>query len=324
MPICSEQDDDADPASDEEMDQLGPSTEQKQRDMDRLVPELPDDQWGRKEETETKVPIAPHELPKPRLEPEKYDGASDSEPSEDDEEEANLQEVGEEGTEGQDINMNEEMHEFLRFTREALGLTEDQYQDILKSRSARGGESDYISCIEIMPTYQYTAFVPGDELTNARPMDMDMPPPPQSTAHTNSTSSTRKPDAPSTQPSSFHLNAPQKNPKLDSFEALMNAMDGALEQAKSQTQQNQKTAATGKSKATDPDDAALEGGMDAELAELLKHDPDDEDDHLNPSQYNLLKNLLASFDSQEGAAGPVSNLAGRLDPNVRLPRNQSA
>lgn len=132
----------------------------------------------------------------------------------------------------------------------------------------------------------------------------------------------------------FHLNAPQKNPKLDNFEALMDAMDGALEEAKAQRSSHPKAtsqpASAQKSSVIDDEDddmdpelaAKLSGDMDAELAELLKHDPDDEGDRLQPSQYNLLKNLLASYDSQAGAAGPVSNMAGRLAPGMQIPQNE--
>lgn len=116
----------------------------------------------------------------------------------------------------------------------------------------------------------------------------------------------------------FNLQAPQKNPRLDNFEALMDAMDGALEQAQAGSSRS-KSASTSRRKAPVENE---DTEMDAELAELLKHDPDDPDDHLNADQYHLLKNLLASFDSQEGQAGPVSNLAGRLVPGMELPRNQ--
>jgi hypothetical protein len=39
--------------------------------------------------------------------------------------------------------------------------------------------------------------------------------------------------------------------------------------------------------------------------------------------YNLIRNFLESFKSQAGLSGPVSNLAGRLQPDYKLPRDLS-
>lgn len=63
--------------------------------------------------------------------------------------------------------------------------------------------------------------------------------------------------------------------------------------------------------------------LEAELNRLLQRDPDEmmEEDGQLP-EVNLLKNLLSSFDSQQGQAGPVSNLFGRLDPSLKMPRNK--
>ena len=38
-----------------------------------------------------------------------------------------------------EIDMNEEEDEFLEFARQALGLTDDQWKDIVKDRKDRGG-----------------------------------------------------------------------------------------------------------------------------------------------------------------------------------------
>lgn len=143
---CSEMDDD-DPASDSDDERPHIDESQKQKDMDSLVPSLGREEWGRKESAAqpTSAGAASQPLPeKPesRFEPEKYEGASDDEdsPSEGDGDDAPIQELDDETAEKQDINMGDEMHDFLRFTREALGLSESQYNDILKSRSDRGGE----------------------------------------------------------------------------------------------------------------------------------------------------------------------------------------
>ena len=42
---------------------------------------------------------------------------------------------------GDDMDMGEEMDEFLKFATETLGLTEEQYGRILGERRERGGES---------------------------------------------------------------------------------------------------------------------------------------------------------------------------------------
>lgn len=61
--------------------------------------------------------------------------------------------------------------------------------------------------------------------------------------------------------------------------------------------------------------AALEGGSDSE---------GDEDGEGTNIDYNLIKNFLQSFKAQEGLAGPVSNLAGRLQGGSwTLPRDTS-
>lgn len=136
---------DDDPASDSDDERPQVNEQQKQKDMDALVPSLGQDEWGHKESAapppSASASEAVPEKPASRFEPENYDGASDDEdsPSEGDGEDAPIQELDDETAEKQDINMGDEMHDFLRFTRDALGLSESQYNDILKSRSDRGG-----------------------------------------------------------------------------------------------------------------------------------------------------------------------------------------
>ena len=69
--------------------------------------------------------------------------------------------------------------------------------------------------------------------------------------------------------------------------------------------------------------ADIETAMDAELKGALEHDDDDDDDvdAEGNIDYNLIKNFLESFKSQAGLSGPVSNLAGRLQPGWVLPRD---
>ena len=82
----------------------------------------------------------------------------------------------------------------------------------------------------------------------------------------------------------------------------------------------------GKARAQGVEEGAdIEAAMDAELKAALGHDDDDEVD-LDADgnvDYNLIKNFLESFKSQDGLSGPVSNLAGRLQPGWGLPRDDS-
>jgi len=75
----------------------------------------------------------------------------------------------------------------------------------------------------------------------------------------------------------------------------------------------------------DEDEVDIEGAMAAELREALEHasDEDEEGDGEPSIDYNLIKNFLASFKSQGGLSGPVSNLAGRLEGQWGLPRDEN-
>lgn len=78
----------------------------------------------------------------------------------------------------------------------------------------------------------------------------------------------------------------------------------------------------GKGRAVEVDD--IEAAMDAELQASLLHAGDESDEELalEPGDYGIIKNFLESFKAQGGLAGPVSTLAGRLDPGWRLPRDE--
>ena len=124
------------------------------------------------------------------------------------------------------------------------------------------------------------------------------------------------------------------NPNLDSFEAVMRAMDEELARARSKNASvgppNIPLGENGKGKGTAPAQGAEEGMdieevMDAELKATLEHDEDAEVDVSAEGglDYNLIKNFLESFKSQAGLSGPVSNLAGRLQPGWGLPRDEA-
>lgn len=70
------------------------------------------------------------------------------------------------------------------------------------------------------------------------------------------------------------------------------------------------------------DDEDFEAAMDAELRAALEQEEGDSGAE-EPMDYGLIKNFLESFKSQAGLAGPVSSLAGRLEPGWSLPRDSS-
>jgi hypothetical protein len=110
----------------------------------------------------------------------------------------------------------------------------------------------------------------------------------------------------------------------------MQAMDAELARSRSSSKKlassPQPANNKGKGKATVVDDKEdIEAAMDAELKAALEtngteNEDEDEDDDV-PGDYNLIKNFLESFKSQAGLPGPVSNLAGRLQPGWTLPRD---
>jgi uncharacterized membrane protein YdfJ with MMPL/SSD domain len=141
---------------------------------------------------------------------------------------------------------------------------------------------------------------------------------------------------------------PNVNPELDSFEAVMEAMEKELERLKSGSveippkapREDESTMLKAKRKARmtvddggdeDEDMEDVEQQMDAELKATLKKDhevvsseEDDEVDDEPPMDYAMIKNFLESFKSQQGMAGPVSGLAGRLNgAGWVFPRDES-
>lgn len=124
-----------------------------------------------------------------------------------------------------------------------------------------------------------------------------------------------------------------KNTALDSFESVMQAMDAELTRKRPSNGKPKPPATSkdkGKGKATEPAipvDGDIDAAMDAELRALLEQEglgdgSDDDGEGVDPGiDYNLIKNFLESFKSQAGLSGPVSSLAGRLQPDFKLPRD---
>ena len=125
--------------------------------------------------------------------------------------------------------------------------------------------------------------------------------------------------------SEVHLDA---SPKLDSFEAVMQAMDAELARSRKKTTDAKFPSSNkGKGKAKEPlgtEGQDIAAAMDAELkASLEGEESDNEYGDEGSTDYHLIKNFLESFKSQGGLSGPVSNLAGRLQPGWTLPRDDS-
>lgn len=88
--------------------------------------------------------LKPKPIRAPIIERDRYDGVdSDDETDEEDveyeeSEEDKPQVVGE-----IEIDMEEEEEEFLEFSRQALGISDEQWSDIIKDRQDRGGQCSY-------------------------------------------------------------------------------------------------------------------------------------------------------------------------------------
>ncbi|KAG6381423.1 SGT1 protein-domain-containing protein [Boletus reticuloceps] len=308
----------------------------RQQAMDNLVPALPASEYGRMpasfntqrvakttiltEQVETGLsnpdavtngavvqvgepssPVRTRSIRPPLLPRDKYEGVdSDDESSSSDplaggdDEDAESEEDRPQVVGEIEVDMNEEEAEFLEFSRQALGISDEMWDDIIKERRGRG------------------AFVPRS-VTTAKKATVA----PKTTAE-----QPRQPvpDARS-----------DTNPKLDSFEAVMQAMDAellSLQQSAARPEpQSQPPLPTKEDKGKDVDvDMDIEASMQAELEGLLEREDDgdsDEEGDKPSMDYNLIKNLLESFKSQGGLSGPVGNLAGRLQPGWTLPRDEA-
>lgn len=141
----------------------------------------------------------------------------------------------------------------------------------------------------------------------------------------------RTSDVPESEPRNPATVSQMAKPNLDSFEAVMRAMDEELVRLRSQKASTScrntslRDNGKGKARAQEVEEGVdIETAMDAELKTELEHDDDEVDmDAEGNIDYNLIKSFLESFKSQAGLSGPVSNLAGRLQPGWGLPRDDS-
>ncbi|KAI0823078.1 SGT1-domain-containing protein [Trametes gibbosa] len=334
----SDDEDDDDMDVDEDKPVSGPSLSQltaeerkaRQDAMDKLVPGIDPSEYGKmppafhsnsqrtapatldtelRDEPPT-TPGTPEAAPARPIRPpilprDQYDGVDSDD--ETDEDEVNDEDDEDEDEQPQvvgeiEIDMAEEEDEFIEFARQALGVSDQQWQEIMRERSERGA---------FVPT---RGFAPNrSAATTATP---------QKTLSRDGKSSQTGPDT-----------------TLDSFEAVMRAMDQELARARGQPAKTDSTSTTtlsppskgkGKRKASaeetsDSEDGPdIEAAMEAELrASLDGGEFEDELDEAGEGtvDYKLIKNFLESFKSQAGASGPVGNLVGRLQQGWTLPRD---
>ncbi|KAI0662562.1 SGT1-domain-containing protein [Cubamyces menziesii] len=298
----------------------------RQEAMDKLVPALDPSEYGKMPpsfhsnsqrtapvtlETEVREEIPPgggaksspesvrmRPIRPPLLPRDKYDGVdSDDETDEEGEgdpedEEDQPQVVGE-----VEIDMAEEEDEFIEFARQALGVTDEQWKEILKERGERG------------------AYVPA-HVTSENKFAPKKPQVP----------------APFAQPTKSEIKGQESdgNGTLDSFEAVMRAMDAELARARGGPSRAdgdtpKQSSLKGKEKAGKDDEMDIEAAMEAELRASLEREGDEHEDGegIEEVDYQLIKNFLESFKSQAGMSGPVSNLVGRLQQGWTLPRDDT-
>ncbi|KZS96136.1 SGT1-domain-containing protein [Sistotremastrum niveocremeum HHB9708] len=314
--------------SDSESEEPESTNADRQAALERLVPGIDPKDYGqmpasyhsnsqkvkKPSEDGTKAPEKeklPEPTPKPLRRPllprDDFDGVDSDDETDSEEERLNAlgTREGEDDESDEDrpqivgeieVDMEEEQAEFLKFSREALGITDDMWKDILQERKGRGAFVP--EGVNIASVGGYVPEVTKPEQTKT----LGDPPP------------------------------PARNPNLDTFESVMQAMDEELAKtraARGAAPPKTSSKGKGKGKATveDDDGQDLEAAMDAELAASLEKGSDDEDSDEEGSanasvDYNLIKNFLESFKSQAGQSGPVSNLVGRLQPGWQLPRDE--
>ncbi|KAJ3006221.1 hypothetical protein NUW54_g4020 [Trametes sanguinea] len=227
----------------------------------------------------------------PLIPRDKYDGVdSDDETDEEEGEGAGEDDEDRPQVVGEvEIDMAEEEDEFIEFARQALGVSDEQWKDILKERGERG------------------AYVPAHVTTENK---HGVKAPKMSTSEPRESKTTG------------HTSGP--NTSLDSFEAVMRAMDAELARARGETATDS-ARNTDKGKGRADEEMDIEAAMEAELRESLERGEDEAEEGQEGQEvdYQLIKNFLESFKSQAGMSGPVSNLVSRLQQGWTLPRDES-
>ncbi|KAG8805775.1 hypothetical protein FRC17_005341 [Serendipita sp. 399] len=258
-----------------------------------------------------------------------------------------------------EIDMEQEEEDFLRFSKEALGIDDATWESIIADREKRGAylppSMKRAPKAAELPPFSSSKGPSAARFFDEIPQIAVTPRPPR-----NKPGSTEK-------TKSDAREGRVSNPNLDSFEAVMDAMEKELERLKStpnhghtpnETQNwtehgneefskrtTKDVKGKGKGRVThakreeeeendeDEDEDAemmeMQHTMDLELRSKLKRNvevvsSEDEDSEVDmPMDYTLIKNFLESFKAQQGLAGPVGGLAGRLQGSdwAALPRD---
>ncbi|WVR03486.1 hypothetical protein IAU60_000477 [Kwoniella sp. DSM 27419] len=220
-----------------------------------------------------------------------------------------------------EVDMGNEEEEFIKFSREALGITDEMWQGILGDRQARGAS---VSASKQAGTASDATSVSASAQTNKG-----------STAGKKVSFNPNAGVRASTQAAEAEAGT---NPdvSLDSFENVMRAMDEQLARRKVPKKPTKGRRpvppASSESIPSLPTEADLEAldddelaAMDRELREALKgagiNDDDDDEmgieeaaelDEEGRREYQMMKSFLESYRSQAGGSGVVGNLFGRL------------
>ncbi|KAJ2920284.1 hypothetical protein MD484_g79, partial [Candolleomyces efflorescens] len=260
-----------------------------------------------KEKTQAPKPEneSPRRIRAPIIPRNQYDGVdsddeTDEEEVDEEDEEDNPQVIGD-----VEIDMDEEEEEFLEFSRQALGISDEQWNDIIKDRKARG------------------AFLPASATKPKNTASKASVPTESTETPTAKAAAGKTPRVPQPGP------RPNANPELDSFEAVMQALDQELAKARPQKSHGAQSKGSaknkGKQKETEPagEDFDIDAIMEDELRAVLERDDSDEEmERDSAMEYNLIKNFLESFKSQGGLSVNTSGLA-RLT-KFYTPLHQSA
>ncbi|KEP55601.1 SGT1-ecdysoneless-like protein [Rhizoctonia solani 123E] len=278
-------------------------------------------------------------LRRPLLPRDRFDGVDSDDDTDPEEAESALNTLSDDGESEEDrptvvgeveIDMDDEQEEFIKFSREALGIDDALWNKIIEERKHRG------------------AFIPGSHTKDGASASAS-----HATATKSSTGNemhwldnTPKQNTPRASATGPKARA---NPKLDSFEAVMEAMEAELRSTRAESNASAKPSALkvtqdkGKGKAVPREEGKkgaskqvkiadddehdmedIETAMERELRGALNENENSDEDGEVTMDYNLIKNFLESFKGQAGASGPVSNLAGRLQQGWALPRDNGA
>ena len=180
--LFSDDDSEADTDADDDIDEMTVDEEEdlekdRQAALEALVPGISSSEYGKmpssfhrnsqrvsrntaeREEPQpfdgAAGPSLPRKLRQPLLPRDAFEGVDSDDETDDEvldseEEEEKPQVVGE-----IEIDMEEEQDEFLEFARHALGMTDEQWRDIVKERKDRGG-----MCLYIIPVHRLNFTMP--------------------------------------------------------------------------------------------------------------------------------------------------------------------